>query len=91
MDVMLAALFGLAGYVFTKLRYPMLPILLGVILGPLLERAIRRSLVISQGDVGIFASSAISVVVFAAALALVVYGVGWPLIKTMMRRRTRGA
>ncbi len=87
----IAALFGLAGYVFTKARYPMLPILLGVILGPLLERAIRRSLIISQGDVGIFFSSAISVVVFGAAIVLFVYGVIWPAVKSAMGKRAQEA
>ncbi|WMT88113.1 tripartite tricarboxylate transporter permease [Pelagibacterium sp. 26DY04] len=91
MDVVIAALFGLAGYVFTKARYPMLPILLGVILGPLLERAIRRSLIISQGDVGIFFSSAISVVVFGAAIVLFVYGVIWPAVKSAMGKRAQEA
>lgn len=90
-DVVITALFGLVGYVFTKLRYPMLPILLGVILGPLLERAIRRSLIISQGDVGIFGSSAISVVVFAAAIILLGYGVLWPAIKSAINKPAKEA
>jgi putative tricarboxylic transport membrane protein len=85
-------LFGLAGWIFTRLRYPMLPFLLGVILGPLLERAIRRSLIISQGDVGVFWQSTIASVIFAVSILLVVYGALTPAIRWYQNmRRTRNA
>ncbi|WGF90475.1 tripartite tricarboxylate transporter permease [Marinivivus vitaminiproducens] len=81
-DVLFCMLFGVAGYLLTRLNYPMLPILLGVILGPLLERAIRRSLVISQGDVSIFWGSTIAAIVLACAAALLLYGVLGPLVRS---------
>jgi putative tricarboxylic transport membrane protein len=81
-DVLFCLLFGIAGYILTRLNYPMLPILLGVILGPLLERGIRRSLVISQGDVSVFWGSTIAATVLACAALLLLYGVVWPLIRS---------
>ena len=80
-DVFICLVFGVAGYVFHKLRYPMLPLLLGVILGPLLERAIRRSLIISNGDMSVFWNSAISATVLAIAVVLIVWAVVAPLIR----------
>lgn len=90
-DVGICAIFGLAGYVLTRLQYPMLPVLLGVILGPLLERAIRRSLVISDGDVTIFWSSAISAIVLAIAAALLLWAIVGPLIRALIGRRRASA
>ncbi|MEQ1939841.1 tripartite tricarboxylate transporter permease [Mesorhizobium sp. CN5-321] len=91
-DVGIGVLFGLAGWIFTRLRYPMLPFLLGVILGPLLERAIRRSLIISQGDVGVFWQSTIASAIFAVSILLVVYGALTPAIRWYRNmRRTRNA
>jgi putative tricarboxylic transport membrane protein len=81
-DVLFCLLFGIAGYVLTRLHYPMLPILLGVILGPLLERGIRRSLVISQGDVSIFWGSTIAATVLACAVLLLLYGLLGPAVRS---------
>lgn len=62
--------FGLLGYVLLQLKYPLIPVLLGVILGPLLELSLRRSLISSRGDVGIFFGDAltISLLILAAVL-----------------------
>lgn len=86
-DVGICLIFGVAGFLFTKLSYPMLPILLGVILGPLLERNIRRSLIISEGDLGVFLGSAISAVILTLAAVLILWAVFSPLIRTLLKRR----
>jgi len=53
-DVWLVVLFGLLGYVMRKTDFPAAPMVLAFVLGPLFERSLRRSLVISQGDPTIF-------------------------------------
>ncbi|MDP0926595.1 tripartite tricarboxylate transporter permease [Paracoccus onubensis] len=80
-DVMICLAFGLAGYLFQKLEYPVLPILLGVILGPLLERSIRRSLIISEGDLSVFWHSTIASVVLVVAVLLIIWAIVAPLIR----------
>ena len=49
-DVFLMALFGLVGYVFSKLGCEPTPMLLGFILGPMMEEFLRRALVLSDGN-----------------------------------------
>jgi putative tricarboxylic transport membrane protein len=53
-DVWLLVIFGLLGYVMRKTDFPTAPLVLAFVLGPLFEQAVRRSLVISQGDPAIF-------------------------------------
>ncbi|MQA97697.1 MAG: tripartite tricarboxylate transporter permease [Streptosporangiales bacterium] len=53
-DVWMLVLFGLLGYVMRKTDFPAAPMVLAFVLGPLFEQAVRRSLVLSQGDPTIF-------------------------------------
>src|SRR3982751_6669770 len=54
MDVLLAALFGFIGYVFIKLETEPAPLLLGFVLGPMMEENLRRALLLSRGDPAVF-------------------------------------
>lgn len=69
-DVLVVCIFGILGYLFKKLSYPTVPLLIGVILGPLLERGIRRTLVASGGDYGAFFHSWIAIGLFSMTAAL---------------------
>jgi TctA family transporter len=70
-DVYAIAFFGILGYVLIKLGCEPAPLLLGFILGPLLENHLRRAMIISQGDPTTFFTRPISLVLLiAAALAL---------------------
>ena len=50
----LLAGFGLLGYLMRKLDYPSAPLILGLVLGAALERALRQSLMMSDGSLSIF-------------------------------------
>jgi len=70
---LLVAVFGLAGWLMKRLDYPAAPLVLGLVLGDPMERALRQSLMMSQGDLSILVSRPISAVVLAlAALVLLV-------------------
>jgi putative tricarboxylic transport membrane protein len=69
-DVILAAGFGLLGYVFRKAKCEPGPLLLGFVLGPLLEANLRRTLLITQGDPSIFVERPISLVMLIATVVL---------------------
>lgn len=76
-EVALAIAFSLVGYVMCKLKYPPVPFVLGMILGPLLERGIRRTLVAYDGDISVFFKSPIALVFFLLTLLLLLA----PLLK----------
>ena len=66
----LTALFGLMGYVFYKLGCEPAPLILGFILGPLMEENLRRALLLSRGDPLVFVQRPISLVLLLMAVAL---------------------
>ena len=60
LDIHLALLFGILGYIFIKLKCEPAPLILAVVLGPLMEENLRRALLISRGDASVFLSRPIS-------------------------------
>ena len=77
--------FGIMGAIFVALKFPVAPILLGYVLGPLVEENFRRATAISQGDAAIFVQHPISAAFLAVALALVVLQVALA-IRAALRR-----
>ncbi|MDP2076292.1 tripartite tricarboxylate transporter permease [Hydrogenophaga sp.] len=71
-DIWMVAVFGLIGYSFIKLGCEPAPLLLGLILGPMMEEYLRRALLISRGDWSVFVTRPISASLLAAALLLLV-------------------
>ncbi|MGZ9005859.1 MAG: tripartite tricarboxylate transporter permease, partial [Burkholderiales bacterium] len=69
-DVGMLSAFGLLGYLMRRLDYPSAPLILGLVLGDSMERALRQSLMMSQGDLGILVSRPISAVMLALALVI---------------------
>ena len=80
-DVFMTAGFGVLGYVFIKLGCEGAPLLLGFVLGPMMEENFRRSLLLSRGDFSVFFTRPISLGLLLAAAALVVI-VALPAIKS---------
>ena len=71
-DVWTTAFFGLLGYVLVKLRCEPAPLLLGAVLGPLMEQHFRRALVLSRGDFSTFVTSPLSLCLLIIAAVLIV-------------------
>jgi putative tricarboxylic transport membrane protein len=71
-DVWLVALFGIIGYGFIKIGVEPAPLLLGYILGPMMEENLRRALLLSRGDWSVLATRPISGALLVAALLLLV-------------------
>ena len=74
-DVGLVVGFGVAGYLLRRAGVPMLPLVLGVVLGFMLESNFRRSLVLSDGDFSIFVQDRVSLILLALAAVLTAYSV----------------
>jgi TctA family transporter len=79
-DVYMAVIFGLFGYVFYKLKCEPAPLLLGFILGPMMEENLRRALLLSRGDWSAFVTRPLSAALLIAAVLMVVV-VSLPSIK----------
>jgi putative tricarboxylic transport membrane protein len=71
-DIWLVAIFGFVGYVFAKLGCEPAPLLLGFILGPMMEENLRRALLLSRGDWSVFLTRGLSAGLLAAAALLLV-------------------
>ncbi len=70
-DVMQTSFFGALGVLFAKLECEPAPLLLGFVLGPMMEENLRRALLLSRGDPTVFATRPISAGLLAAAILLV--------------------
>ena len=69
-DVFTTAAFGLIGYIFIKLECEPAPMILGYVLGPLLEENLRRAMLLSRGDPTVFVTRPISAVMLVLAALL---------------------
>jgi TctA family transporter len=84
-DVHLMAAFGLLGYIFAKLDCEPAPLLLGYILGPLMEEYLRRAMTLSRGDPMIFLERPISAVMLIVAV-LAMIAVVLPAVRATRHR-----
>jgi putative tricarboxylic transport membrane protein len=82
LDIWLMLLFGVAGYVFKKLSYPMAPLVLALVLGDQAESAFRQAMLMSQGDVSIFFSNGLVSSIMALGLLMLF----WPVLAKMKAR-----
>jgi putative tricarboxylic transport membrane protein len=73
-DVILMLVFGVLGYLFKKLRYPMAPLVLALVLGDMAESSFRQSMLLSQGSLSIFWSNPLVGSIAGLAITLLV----WP-------------
>jgi len=71
-EIYLTALFGIFGFLCIKLGFPPAPMLLGYVLGPMMEENLRRALLLSRGDPTVFVTRPISLALLLAAVALLV-------------------
>ncbi|WP_433441103.1 tripartite tricarboxylate transporter permease [Nonomuraea sp. CA-141351] len=83
-DLILLLLLGLLGFGMRRFGLPVLPLIVGVILGPRAELQGRRSLQLSGGDLSGLLGGPVSYVIYAVVLILLT----WPLIKLLVRRQS---
>ena len=75
-DVVMMMVFGVVGYLFKKLKYPMAPMVLALVLGDMAEASFRQSMLMSQGSLSIFWSNGLVGGIFALAMLMLI----WPLV-----------
>ena len=69
-DVFMTVIFGILGWIFVKLECEPAPLLLGFILGPMMEENLRRALLLSRGDPTVFATRPLSAALLGIAILL---------------------
>ncbi|HSH89900.1 MAG TPA: tripartite tricarboxylate transporter permease [Ramlibacter sp.] len=82
LDIWLMMLFGVVGYVFKKLDYPLAPLVLALVLGDKAEDSFRQAMLVSQGEVGILWSNPLVGTISTLALLLLF----WPLISKLIAK-----
>jgi putative tricarboxylic transport membrane protein len=70
-----ALVFGVVGHLFRRAGYPLAPLLLGLVLGEMLEQNLRRSLMLSHGDALVFVSRPLSLAILVLTIGLVLIGI----------------
>src|SRR6185437_7642353 len=81
-DLLLVVLFGIMGYAFKKLDYPIAPLVLAMVLGDKAEDAFRQSMIMSKGSLSIFWSNPLVSTLSGLGLFLLC----WPMIASGLRR-----
>jgi putative tricarboxylic transport membrane protein len=85
-DLWIMAIFGVVGYGLRKLAFDPSPIVLALVLGPMMEQALRQALIMSRGEFGVFLSRPIAAGMLAAAALLLLFH----LFEVLRRVRRRG-
>ena len=86
-DIALMLIFGVLGYVLKKLRYPLAPLVLALVLGDMAEASFRQSMLLSQGSLSIFFSNPLVGGLVTLALAML----AWPAFSTLKSTLRRQA
>ena len=79
-DVYMMVVFGVVGYLFKKLKYPLAPLVLALVLGDMAETAFRQSMLLSRGQMSIFYSNPLVGSIVTLALVILC----WPLISRVI-------
>ena len=88
-DVVLMLVFGVLGYLFKKLKYPLAPLVLALVLGDMAESSFRQSMLLSQGSLAIFWSNPLVGGLVTLALLLLLSPL-WGMLKRRARAREFG-
>ncbi len=84
-DVWMMIVFGVMGYVFKKLNYPLAPLVLAIVLGDRAEASFRQAMLVSQGDMSIFFATSLVGGLTGLALFLLL----WPVLSSLLARMRR--
>jgi len=86
-DVVMMVVFGVVGYVFKKLKYPLAPFVLALVLGDMAETSFRQSMLVSGGNLGVFWSNPLVGSIVTLALVILC----WPLLGKIRGGRGGGS
>jgi putative tricarboxylic transport membrane protein len=82
LDIYILVAMGLVGYILRKLRFDMAPLILGLVLGPMIEKTFRQALFMARGDLWLLLQRPITAVLLTSGLAVI-------LLSAYLRRRSK--
>jgi TctA family transporter len=85
-DVFMVVVFGALGYLLRMLRFPIAPVLLGFVLGPMLEDHFRRTMLIGRGNIMYFFERPISATMMVLTILVLAWGI-WGAVREARQRR----
>lgn len=85
-DIWMMIFFGVLGYLLRKAKYPLTPLLLALVLSGIIERNLRRALLISEGGLSILFKSPISMTLALVTIILILWSLIWPILKTSLKK-----
>jgi len=85
MDFYILIIFGIVGFIMSLLDIPITPLILAIIVGNHMEQSFRRAYKISNGDLSVFLSSTISIVLFLLTVATILF----PVIQNLIEKRKK--
>lgn len=83
-DILIVVIFGIVGYCLRKLDFPLTPMVIALVLGPLAEDNMRRALLLSDGNFATFVTRPISAIFLFISIVTII----WPLIKKLRKSKT---
>ena len=85
-DLVLMVALGILGYILRKMHFPMSPLILGFVLGEMLEQNLRRALSISNGNMAILWESGVTKALLTMAIAVIIIP---PLLRLLRKRNNK--
>jgi putative tricarboxylic transport membrane protein len=85
LDISVMLVFGVIGYLFKKLGYPLAPLVLALVLGDMAESSFRQAMLLSRGSLSIFWSNPLVGIIVTLALLMLF----WPLFSFISERMNR--
>lgn len=90
-DVWMLLLAGLLGYFMKKVDYPAVPLILGLVLGPMFEESLRQALILAQGNPMVFLHRPVTGVILALITIVILWGVAGKSVTGFLKRRRKVA
>jgi putative tricarboxylic transport membrane protein len=86
-DVIIMFVAGILGYMFRKLKFPVAPLILAIVIGPMMEDSLRQSLMLSQGDLMIFWDQPLARCLFLMAAIIMISPYLYKAGKTLLQKK----
>jgi len=87
LDVYVLLLLGIVGYILRKFDFQLAPMVIGVVLGDLIEKHLREGLFVGRGDLSIFFSSPVAITIWIFVLIVMTFGIQRMLLKRLLGRK----